>query len=47
MMVAYHPEMADLVEEILKDCARTCLGESVHGPELLRLVQESCKEKQR
>ena len=40
MMTAYHQEMADLVEEALKNDAYTCLYKPFDMEELLRLVDE-------
>jgi two-component system response regulator HydG len=46
MMTAYRQEMADLVEEALKNSAYTCLYKPLEMEELLRLVEEIRERKQ-
>jgi len=45
MMTAYRQEMADLVEETLKNSAYTCLYKPLEMAELLRLVDEIVKRR--
>jgi len=47
MMTAYRQEMADLVEEALNSSACTCLYKPFDMPEVLRLLEEICRRRQR
>ena len=45
MMTGYRQEMADLVEEALKNSACTCLYKPFDMPEVLSLVEEICRRR--
>ena len=47
MMTAYRQEMADLVEEAIRNHAYTCLYKPLDMEELLSLVEEVLKRKQK